>query len=114
MKKGQEHAFTVLKIRTICHTQHLWKLAQTYKQLCLLCPSDPWNLPDTALLRRFPGSFEIHWVRQYLVNVVLFFIKDLQTFETMAKLKCYFYIGAVDIFRNFDTISKSFITSSCM
>ena len=26
-----------------------------------------------------PGSFEIYWVRQYLVNVVLFWIKDLQT-----------------------------------
>ena len=26
-----------------------------------------------------PVSFEIHWVKQYLVNVVLFGIKDLQT-----------------------------------
>ena len=33
----------------------------------LLCPPDPWNLPGTALLR----SYKIHWIEQYLVNVVL-------------------------------------------
>ena len=30
----------------------------------------------------FPGSFEIHWLRQYLVNVILFRIKDPWTSET--------------------------------
>ena len=37
------------------------------------------NLPGTALLSEFQScqGFEIHWVRQYLVNVVLFGIKDL-------------------------------------
>ena len=63
----------MLKIRTICYALELWKLAQSCKQLCLLCPPDPWNFPGTALLMDFkaPGSFEIHWVRQYLVNVVI-------------------------------------------
>ena len=55
-------------IRTICHAWDLWKLAQSCKQLCLLCLPDPWNLPDTALLSGFRSSqwFEIYWVRQYL------------------------------------------------
>ena len=34
-----------------------------------------------------PGSFEIHWVRQYLTNVVLFGIKDLYTPEVTVKPK---------------------------
>ena len=29
---------------------NLWKFAQPFKQLHLLCPPDPWNLPGTALL----------------------------------------------------------------
>ena len=28
-----------------------------------------------------PGSFEIHWIRQYLVDIVLFGIMDLYTAE---------------------------------
>ena len=35
--------------------------------------------------------FEIHWVRQYLVKVVLFGIKDLQTSEiTVCRICKYF------------------------
>ena len=43
-----------------------------------MCQPDMWNLPGTALLKwisKLPGSIEIHWVRQYLVNIVLFQIK---------------------------------------
>ena len=42
-------------------------------------PTRPWNLQATDLLCEFQSSrgLEIHWVRQYFVNVVLFEIKDL-------------------------------------
>ena len=40
---------TVLKLRTICYGWNLWKLAWACKQLYLLCLSDLWNLPGTAL-----------------------------------------------------------------
>ena len=46
----------VLKITTISHAQDLRKLARPCKQLCLLCLSDPWNLPDTALHSGFQSS----------------------------------------------------------
>ena len=39
--------------RTIGHAQDLWNVACSCKQLRLLCPSDPWNLPETALLSGF-------------------------------------------------------------
>ena len=62
---------TVLKIRTICHAQDLWKLAPSCKQLQLLCLLDQWNSPSTALLSererereiKFIGLFEDrgHW-----------------------------------------------------
>ena len=35
----------------------------------------------------FPGSFEIHWLRQYLVIVIMFKIKDPWTSEITVKLK---------------------------
>ena len=43
--------------RTVCHAQDLRTLARSCKQLCWLCPSDPWNLPDTAL----PCGFKAQW-----------------------------------------------------
>ena len=49
----------------------------------------------------FPGSFEIHWGRQYLVNVVLFGVKDLQTSEMTVNLNRNFYVGTVNIMPNF-------------
>ena len=40
----------VLKIRIICRARDQWKLARSWKQLCLLCsPPDPWNVPSTDL-----------------------------------------------------------------
>ena len=42
---------SVLKIRTICHAQDMWKLTLSCKQLHLLYPPDLWNLPGPALLR---------------------------------------------------------------
>ena len=84
----------MLKIRT-CPSPV--KLARSCKQLCLLCLPNPRNLPDTAFLSRFQrGSF--HWVRQYLVNLVLFGIRDLVTSEMTIKLKSSLYIRPVNIF----------------
>ena len=60
----------LLKIKTICHAWDLRKLARSCKQLYLLCLPHPWNLPCIVLLSGFQsshGSFEIHWVRQYLL-----------------------------------------------
>ena len=39
----------------------------------------PWN-------SKLPRSFEIHWVRHNLVNVVIFGIKNLKTYEMTIKL----------------------------
>ena len=39
----------------------------------------------TPWIPKLPRSFEIHWVRQYLVNVVIFGIKDLKTSEMTIK-----------------------------
>ena len=49
--------YIVLKNRTIRHTQVLWKLARSRKQLPLSCPPGPCNLPDTAFLNRFQSSW---------------------------------------------------------
>ena len=38
----------VLK-RIIYHARDLWKLTPSCKKVSLLCPTDPWNLPSTAL-----------------------------------------------------------------
>ena len=52
----------------------LWR--HRNEQLRLLYPSDPWDLSGTALLpqsiSKLPRSFEINWIRQYLVDVDLF------------------------------------------
>ena len=50
-------------------------------------PGEPWNL-----------------LRQYLVNVVLFWTKDLWTSELTVKLKSNLYVGPVNIFSNFFTL----------
>ena len=50
------HTCAVLKIRTICHARDLWKLAQSCKQLHLLCLPDSSNLPGTALLSGYQSS----------------------------------------------------------
>ena len=71
---------SVLKIRSISHAQDLSKLARSRKQLYLLCPPHRWALLGTALLSELAkvlGAFEKHWIRQYLVKVVLFGMKDL-------------------------------------
>ena len=57
----------------------------------------------TQWISKLAESFEIHWVRKYLVNVVLFGIKDLQTSEMAVKLKCNLYVRSKDIFLVFDT-----------
>ena len=67
----------MLKIQTIFPALNLWKLTRLCKQLRLQCPSDQLNLLDAAWLRGFQSSleFEIRWVWQHLVNVVLFGMK---------------------------------------
>ena len=50
-------AWSQLKIRTIWQAWDLWKLAQSCKQLHLLCPSDLWIIPGTALISRFHSSW---------------------------------------------------------
>ena len=40
----------------------------------------------------------INWVRQYFVNVVLFWIKNLLTSVMIVKLKSNVYVGPVNIF----------------
>ena len=107
--------YAVLKIQTICHTRDLWKLARSCKQLHLLCLPNPWSLPGTALFNGFQssrGSFELHWVRQYLANVVLFGIKDLQTPEMTVKLKSNLYVRHVNIVPKFDTVYIWIITDN--
>ena len=54
--KHKDNITSVMKIRTICHARGLWKLARSYKQLRLLCPTDPWKLPGTLLLSEFQIS----------------------------------------------------------
>ena len=71
---------TVLKIRTICHAKDLQKLALTWKQMYLPCLLKPMKFTRYCLtqwISKLPGSFDIHWVKQYLINVVSFGIKDL-------------------------------------
>ena len=46
------------------------------------------------------GIFAIQRVRQHLVNVVLFGIKDLQTYEMTVKRKSNLYVGPVNICPN--------------
>ena len=48
-----------------------------------------------------PVNFEILWVRQLLVNVVLFAIKGLKIFEMTAKLKNKLFAGHINTVLNF-------------
>ena len=41
----------------------------------------------TQWISKLPGSFEIHSVRQYLVKVVLCWVKNLETYEMTVKLR---------------------------
>ena len=46
-----------LKVRTICHAWDLWKVTWSCKQLRLLCPPDPLNLPGTGAVDfKAPGE----------------------------------------------------------
>ena len=55
-------------------------------------------LINFQLISKLCRSFEIYWVKQYLVNAVLFGIKYLQIFEITVKLKSNFYAGIMNIF----------------
>ena len=69
--------------------------SRSYKQLHLLCPPDPWNLPGTAL----PSGF--HWVRQFFVNIVSLGKDRLFTSEMTVEHERNFYVGLVKRFHNF-------------
>ena len=47
----------------------------------------------TQWISKLLGSFEIHWVRQYFINVVLFGIRDLLTSEMTIKFESNLYVG---------------------
>ena len=55
----------------------------------------------TQWISKLPRSFEIHWVRQNLVNEVLYGIKGLWASKMGIKLKSNLYMGPVDIYPNF-------------
>ena len=73
---------------------------------CVYCAPRPVKFTRSCLTQwvsKLPGSFNIHRVRQCLVNEVLVGIKDLLTFEMSVKLKSNFYVGPINIFLTFDT-----------
>ena len=96
----QYNTISVLKIRSTCHSRDLWKLARSCKQLCLLCPPHVIFIRPclTLWISKHPGSYEIHWVRQYLINVFLFQIEDLLTSEMTVKLESNWYFKPVNIY----------------
>ena len=57
----------------------------------------------TQWISKLPGSFESHQVRQYLVDVALFRINDLQIPEMTMKLKGNLYVGPENISLILDT-----------
>ena len=69
----------MLRIRTICHDRDRENWLGHVKS-CIWYASQARNiyqvLPHSVDFKLL-GSFEIHWERQYLVNVVLFGIKHL-------------------------------------
>ena len=68
-------ATPVLKIRTNRHVWDLWKLARSCKQVRILRPPDPWNLPATALINGFnaPGGALISTRR--VLNKIYFYLE---------------------------------------
>ena len=56
-------------------------------------------LPHSVVFKA-PSIFDIHWVRQYLLNIVLFRMKDLKGVNICndVKLKSKSYVGSVNIF----------------
>ena len=54
----------------------------------------------TESMLKLPGAFEIHWVRQYLVNVVLFEIMVLYISEMTIKIKSNLYVRLINVFTN--------------
>ena len=75
----------MLKIGITCHTRDLWKLAWFCKQLCLLCPSGPWNWPGTALLsglQSSPGSSHTSiptYIHIYMHAQIHYLMRNIQT-----------------------------------
>ena len=55
----------------------------------------------TESMLKLPGAFEIHWVRQCLVNVVLFEIIVLYISKMTVKIKSNLYVRLINVFTNF-------------
>ena len=59
---------SVLRIRTICHAQDLWKLARSCRPaVAFTMPARPMKFTRYCLtqwISKLSGCFEIHWVRQ--------------------------------------------------
>ena len=85
--------FTVLKIRTIHHARDWWKLAWSVAFTMPVRPMKFASYCFTQWISKLLGSFEIHCVRQYLVNVVLIRTNDLQTSEAIWWICCIFAVN---------------------
>ena len=83
----QRHSKHILPHRLVnCCVCYAHQAREIYQVL-----SHPW-------MSQFPGNFEIHRVRQYLVSVVLVGIKEMKTSKMTIRLKSYFYNGPVHLF----------------
>ena len=70
----------VLKVRTVCHAPETCGNWQCLVNGCVCYAHQSYEIYQVLLYSvdfKAPGSFEIHWARQYAVNVVLFGINDL-------------------------------------
>ena len=79
----QQACISVSKISKICHARELLR----FTRYCL-----------SQWISKLLMSFEIHWVRPYLVNIVSFGMKELHASEMTVKLK-----SLSRYFPNFDT-----------
>ena len=87
-------SLSVWKFRALFPAQDLWKLAWSYKQLRVLCirPIKFTRYCLTHLISKFSWalrSFEICWVRHYIVHKVLFgtwWRLQMETFSTLLAL----------------------------
>ena len=89
----------VIKVRNFCHGQELWKLARSCKQLQLLCPPDPWNLPGTA-----PGELCNPLIKTVPSKCSFIRNKGPVNICNNNELKSNLYVGPVNIFLILDTV----------
>ena len=68
-----------VKNKTIYHARDLWNWVALINNCVYYARQTHvfYHLLPYSVDFQAPGSFEIHWVRQYLVNVVLFGIEEM-------------------------------------